>query len=196
MQNAINILKGLLTKITDVGKKAISEGIKQIEDVVNKALNKINDIIKKAEETGLDIKSCMNLVKKLQQLPKELILNEITCVTTEMETATKIVNETISAVIDVYDQITKFPTRLQDCLKDPLPAIKCVAGVIADMLKLEQTAPAEIDKLVRAAIDFVTGFEERVQHCAIDQVNNAKNESVKIVNDMKECIANLTTKAY
>lgn len=187
---AFEKLKDLKNTIEKLAEDGINAAKTQIEEITAKAKDTIQKIIEQATGNGIDIKECMIFVDELNNLPKKLLENEVKCVTKEVQTGQQIISDSMNTIEKIYDGVHEFPSRLQDCLKEPLSAIKCVIGVINDMIKLETTAPMQIAQEVKRVIDYVAGFKTRIQKCAADQVINAQKETLRIVSDMRKCVAN------
>lgn len=175
-------------KIADITSAAIETAKEAINNVIDETLATVRKIAQDAIDAGINTTECYVInVDNLNQLRRELILNEVMCAANEMTAFTNIIDAAVNNFTSDLAAVASFPKRLQGCILN-ITAIHCVTEVINDVTDLQKAIPKQIIGTMVDITEYYTGFVPTVHECQFRVLREAVAGSRAVIDQMTKCI--------
>ncbi|XP_017768172.1 PREDICTED: uncharacterized protein LOC108556532 [Nicrophorus vespilloides] len=193
IQNAINkalqALNDMFLKLLKLPFELLEQAIEKLIEMIDKAKQDIAKLLEKAEEMGVDASECVKSSdSSLIVTMTETIAQLTVCVTDKLCEAKDMMKKTISDIKRYIETIDEIQMKIAEC-GSGLGAVKCLTGVLAEIIKLSTSLPLEIAKQVKQITELMKTVQTAMINCEVQAIFKATAEIGAMVFEVGKCVS-------
>lgn len=189
LTTAEDTLNAALQVVKDEASELEADANSQLDEILDPLRTKLNDLIQKAKDLGIDVTKCQSYVDDFDNIPDKLVTDLGGCITTQVEKAEKYVTDAIDNIKKIEQDLNSIDTEIDDCSGNIFEEVECYAKLAIKIADDTVQVPAKIAADVAAAKALVVGIVPILEACLTGKVSDAGTQAAKDVADFAVCAA-------